>query len=239
MLVNIHDRYAVWQLNRPDEENGTDETTMSELEKALTTLEASPDKLNCLMVRGDEKNFSCGLDAKMVDTCFQDRTKFTHAIHRMSDILERLVALPQVTIACVDGACRLGGQELALACDIVVAGQGATFTDGHLGYDAMPGGGATKRLPNRMGYGRALLYLLESPVLNARDAFNAELVDELVPEKSAASRAEEIAQAIAKRDTSLVQDLKSSLRAASPAPVDKSFLTAFQRSVIDRLVPGS
>ncbi|MEM9635995.1 MAG: hypothetical protein AAGA50_32080, partial [Pseudomonadota bacterium] len=99
-----------------------------------------------------------------------------------------------------------------------------------------PGGGATKRLPARLGYGRALLFLLESPVLTANEAFKAGLVDEVVSSGLAYDRGEGLARAVSKRDTTLILDIKSSIRAAEPVPSDSSFLRAFQRSVIDRLV---
>ncbi|MES0808809.1 enoyl-CoA hydratase/isomerase family protein [Roseibium sp. SCPC15] len=235
MLVTVQERFMVWQLDRPAADNGVDETTMSAMEAGLAQLEAQTDELSCLVVRGDNKVFCTGLDASMLEVCFNDRAKFSSVVHRMSEILERMSALSQISIACVDGNCRLGGVELALACDLVLASEGAQFTDGHLAYDAMPGGGATKRLPSRLGYGRALLFLLESPVLSAGEAFKAGLVDEVVAAGSACERGTDLARSISKRNIALVQDLKTSVRAAMPAPPDKSFLRAFERSVIDRL----
>ncbi|WP_372577690.1 enoyl-CoA hydratase/isomerase family protein [Ruegeria hyattellae] len=226
----------IWTLDRPEQANGIDAATMADMEVALTTLEAPDAQISCLMVCGHESVFSTGLDAEMLEHCFKDRATFTAAVRRMGLVLDRLAALRQVTIACVDGECRLGGLELALACDLIVAGAGAMITDGHLAYDAMPGGGATKRLPARLGYGGALQFLLESPVLNADEALAIGLVD-VVGERLAAERGAQIAGIVTERDSGLMRDLKASLRAASPPPADQSFLDAFQRSVIERLIP--
>ncbi|MES0882142.1 enoyl-CoA hydratase/isomerase family protein [Roseibium sp. SCP14] len=236
MIVTAQERFMVWEFDRPGADNGVDEATMSAMEVALEQLETRPDDLGCLVIRGSKRVFSTGLDAAMLEVCFKDRAKFSGAIYRMSEILERIAALPQISIACVDGDCRLGGVELALACDLILASDSARFTDGHLSFDAMPGGGATKRLPSRLGYGRTLLFLLESPVLSASEAFTAGLIDEVVEAGFAFERGAALARTITRRDIALVQDIKASVRSAAPAPSDKSFLRAFQRSVIDRLV---
>ncbi|MEX0348053.1 MAG: enoyl-CoA hydratase/isomerase family protein [Paracoccaceae bacterium] len=236
MHVQCDDRLMVWTLDRPAQSNGIDATTMADMEAALAKLETAEAQVSCLLVRGQESVFSTGLDADMLEVCFQDRAAFTAVVRRMGRVLDRLAALPQVTIACVDGDCRLGGLELALACDLIVAGTGAAITDGHLGYDAMPGGGATKRLPARLGYGRALQFLLESPLFDAQMAHAMGLVD-VVAEGMAAERGAQIARIVVERDPGLMRDLKASLRAACAAPADQSFLDAFQRSVIDRLIP--
>ncbi|MCL6283065.1 enoyl-CoA hydratase/isomerase family protein [Ruegeria sp. 2012CJ41-6] len=226
----------IWTLDRPAQANGIDAATMAAMEAALTRLEVPGSLFSCLMICGQKNVFSTGLDAEMLEVCFQDRAAFTAAVRRMGLVLDRLAALPQVVIACVDGECRLGGLELALACDLIVAGQSAAITDGHLGFDAMPGGGATKRLPARLGYGRALQFLLESPDLDAQAACAMGLVD-VVADGLASERGAQIARIVTDRDPGLMRDLKASLRAVSPPPADQSFLDAFQRSVINRLIP--
>ncbi|WP_372573086.1 enoyl-CoA hydratase/isomerase family protein [Ruegeria jejuensis] len=236
MDVQHADRLMIWTLDRPAQANGIDAATMGDMEAALSALETPDSPLSCLLVQGHETVFSTGLDAEMLEVCFQDRAAFAEAVRRMGLVLDRLAALPLVTIACIDGECRLGGLELALACDLIVAGSGASITDGHLGFDAMPGAGATKRLPARLGYGRALHFLLESPVLDARAAHAMGLVD-IVAEGLAAERGADLVRIVTGRDPGLMRDLKASLRAACPAPSDQSFMDAFQRSVINRLVP--
>lgn len=237
MRVVCESRLMTWTLDRPEHSNGFDETTMADMDVALGKLEEGATDLSCLQIRGDETVFSTGLDAGLLEVCFQDRTKFTDIVLRMGRLLDRLATLPQVTIACVDGDCRLGGLELALACDLIVAGPNARITDGHLAFDAMPGGGATKRLPLRLGYSGALRFLLESPVLDGREALDIGLVDK-VAANSAKELGSEIAHIVTERDPALMRSIKISLRAACPAPEDRSFLQAFQSSVIDRLTPA-
>lgn len=237
MLVVCKSRLMIWALDRPEHSNGFDESTMAEMDVAIGKLEEGATDLSCLLIRGDETVFSTGLDAELLEICFQDRAKFTDIVRRMGGLLDRLAALPMVTIACVDGDCRLGGLELALACDLIIAGPNARITDGHLAFDAMPGGGATKRLPLRLGYSGALHFLLESPVLDGREALDIGLVDK-VAANNANELGSEIAHIVTERDPVLMRSIKASLRAACPAPDDRSFFQAFQCSVIDRLIPG-
>jgi enoyl-CoA hydratase len=70
-------------------------------------------------------------------------------------IIARLAALPQPVIAAIHGDCLTGGLELALAADIIVAGDRARFADTHARWAVMPLWGMTQRLPRRIGIGRA------------------------------------------------------------------------------------
>ena len=147
MRVDSDDRTMTWTLDRPSHSNGLDEPTMAQMEMALDTLEAPDCGIACLCVAGHATVFSTGLDGDLLDVCFNDRDRFAAVVQRSRDLFDRIEALPIVTIACIDGECRLGGVELAISCDLIVAGSDAKISDGHLAYEAMPGGGGTKRLP--------------------------------------------------------------------------------------------
>ena len=235
MRVERKDRLMTWTLDRPGQANGIDEKTLADMEGALDILEAQRSDIGCLQIVVDRNVFSTGLDGDLLEVCFRDRVKFAAVAGRLRSVLDRIEALPFVTIACVDGQCRLGGLELALACDLIVAGADARIRDGHLAYDAMPGAGGTNRLPARLGYSGALRFLLVGPTLGAREAVDCGLVDEVAPAGEARHRGAEIAAAVTQRDPSLVQDIKTSLRAASPIVTNQSYTKAFQR-VVDRLV---
>ncbi len=237
MRIEREDRLMTWTLDRPEASNGIDEATMTAMASALDELEAAGSEVECLLIAGAGSLFSTGLDGDLLEACFRDRAEFDAVIQRTSDLLDRIEALPIVTIACVEGACRLGGLELALACDLIVVAADAELSDGHLAYDAMPGAGGTNRLPQRLGYNAALLLILTSPVLSGREAVERGLAEALAPPRGALRRGREIAAAVTRRDPALMRDIKQSLRAARPAVADRSYLAAFRRSVIDRLVP--
>ncbi|MEM0967300.1 MAG: enoyl-CoA hydratase/isomerase family protein [Verrucomicrobiota bacterium] len=237
MQVTQQNQTITWKLNRPEHENGLDIATIESMERSLTELEREADpQVVCLLVVGQPTIFSTGLDRDLLENCFSDATLFHNVVQRVNHLLNRLEILPLVSIACVEGTCRLGGLELALACDWIIAGESATFSDGHLAYDAMPGGGATRRLPARLGYPCALRFILQKETLNAADAAKRGLVDEAVPSGDALSRANEIATSLATAHPSVIHGIKSSLRAAVPQVSEVTESENFQRAVINRLV---
>jgi len=159
-------------------------------------------------------------------------------VDRLNAVLDRVEALPFLSVACVEGICRLGGLELALVCDMIVASEGAVISDGHLDYDAMPGGGETRRLPARIGYSGALRFILQKEILGATEAYKRGLVDEAVPNGQAPVRGRALAATLSALHPSVVHGIKSSLRAAAPRVMTRTETEAFQHTVIDRLVPG-
>lgn len=236
--VTRNDRVVTWELNRPEQDNGLDIDTMQAMELSLTELERDAKQLTCLLVVGQPEVFSTGLDGELLKTCFGDAAIFREVVGRLNGVLDRLEALPLISIACIEGICRLGGLELALACDMIIAGEGAVISDGHLDYDAMPGGGETRRLPARVGYSGALRFILQKEMLSAAEASKRGLVDEAVPNGQAPLRGRALAAALSALHPSVVHGIKSSLRAAAPRVITRTETEEFQRTVIDRLVSG-
>lgn len=239
MQVIHRNRIVTWELNRPEQDNGLDIATIQSMELSLTELECESDqKVTCLLIVGHPAVFSTGLDSDLLETCFADAVIFREVVDRINRMLDRLEALPLISIACVEGTCRLGGLELALACDIIVADDSATFGDGHISYDAMPGGGATKRLPARLGSSGALLFIIRNETLSGAEAAKRGLVDEAVPTGQAQIRGRELAASLAAVHPMVVQGIKRSLCVASPRIMTGTETEEFQRAVINRLVTG-
>ena len=237
MQVTYRNRVVIWELNRPEQDNGLDITTIRSMELSLTDLEReSEQQATCLLIVGHPEVFSTGLDSDLLETCFADAVIFREVVNRINSVLDKLEALPLVSIACVEGICKLGGLELALACDLIVVGENATMSDGHLAYDAMPGGGATRRLPARLGYSGALLFILGQETLSGTEAAKRRLVDEVVPTGQALIRGREMAVSLAAVHPSVVHAIKLCLRAASPRVMTRIETEEFQRTVINRLV---
>ncbi len=118
MHVTRNDRVVTWELNRPEQDNGLDIDTLQAMESSLTELERDAKQRVCLLVLGKPMMFSTGLDGELVKTCFGDAAIFREIADRLNAVLDRLEALPLISIACIEGVCRLGGLELALACDM-------------------------------------------------------------------------------------------------------------------------
>lgn len=112
---------------------------------------------------------------------------------------DALAALPQPTVAALEGAVHSAGLELALACDIRVAGAGATFAMPEVALAQLPHGGGTQRLPRAVGRAHALRLLLTGEQIDAPEGHRIGLVSQLVPAGEAAAAAVEIARTIASR----------------------------------------
>jgi enoyl-CoA hydratase/carnithine racemase len=100
-------------------------------------------------------------------------------------------------IGAINGACITGGLELALACDVLVASQRATFADTHLSLGMFPGWGGAALLPEAVGRRRAKELSLTGRVIGASEAASIGLVSSVVPHEHLIAAALEIADRIA------------------------------------------
>lgn len=123
-----------------------------------------------------------------------------------------LEALPQPVIAVIDGLASSGGCELTLSCTLRIGSHRARFAQGEILAGAMPGAGATVRLPRLVGPGVAARVILEGAVLSAEEAASLGLLDELVADDvDLLSRANERARALAERPRAALVAAKAAL----------------------------
>jgi enoyl-CoA hydratase/carnithine racemase len=143
-------------------------------------------------------------------------------------------------IAAINGTCMGGGFELALACDIRVAGREVREIGlPEIRLDIFPGGGGTQRLPRLIGQGRALSFILQGQVVEAAEALRIGLVDELAADPL--TRALEIADRLASRCPAALATIKALTRGALDAPVVQGLAEerlAFARLLRDHGEPG-
>jgi enoyl-CoA hydratase len=112
---------------------------------------------------------------------------------------ETVAAIPQPVVAAIRGRAHSAGLELALACDIRVAGAGASFAMPETGLGRMPQGGGTQRLPRAIGRAHALRLLLLGETIDAAEALRIGLVSRVVSDGEELAAAHELAVVIAAR----------------------------------------
>lgn len=159
---------ATLTLNRPDKLNALDNETFHELDAHLADLEAQTDSIGCVVLRGAGRGFCSGADLQAIAPA---------TVYFKPQIIDRLAALPQPTIAAVHGVCYTGGLELALACDFIVADAAARFADTHGKWGLVGAWGMIQRLPRRIGEQAAKAMMMTARVVPAGEAQALGLAD--------------------------------------------------------------
>jgi len=156
-LVRLHldPPVATVVLDRPDALNALTPTLLEQLSAALDDASAEPD-VAVIVLTGEGRAFSAGVDLKALGTRQLEGGRVGDFIDVPARAaIGRLVSVPQVVIAKVNGFCFTGALELALACDLVVAANEATFGDTHAKFGLRPTWGMSQRLVRAVGITRA------------------------------------------------------------------------------------
>ena len=178
LLREVRDGLLTLTLNRPDKLNALSFECFKGLAAAVDYAAANGDKVGCVLLRGAGRSFCAGNDLGDLGGVFNDgdNSKFR------SDTVERLASLPMPIIAAVQGHCLTGGLELALAADIIVAGESAKFGDTHGKWDLVPVWGLSQRLPRRIGRAKALEMSFSARHYSGRQAEAMGLANICVPD---------------------------------------------------------
>jgi enoyl-CoA hydratase/carnithine racemase len=157
--------------------------TENEIDQLVETVQdiAQDSSVRAVVVTGDGNAFSVGLDLGLLGKGFENPEYFATQLQRFGSALSLLESLEVPTIAAVNGVARAGGFELLLCCDLVIAANEAKIGDTHLVSGLPPGGGATARLPRRVGHQVALELLFTGRWLSGAEAASTGLVLRAVP----------------------------------------------------------
>lgn len=178
--IETRDRVVHATLNRPDALNGITPEVMDGLEAAMAAVKTDP-TAKALVIAGAGRAFSVGLDIDLLKEAFSDLTVFEATVRRLKRVLCDLEALEVPVVAAVNGLARAGGFELMLACDLVLVAADARVGDTHLSFGIVPGGGASQRLPRRIGHQRAREVILTGRWLTGTEAADIGLALRAVP----------------------------------------------------------
>jgi enoyl-CoA hydratase len=169
LLVQAGDGVVTFVLDRPQKLNAISYEMLTQLQAQLDALATRPD-IACVVLAGAGRSFSAGFD---LETLPDDPDK----LRFMAAVIDALEAFPRPTIAKLHGHCLTGALELAMACDILVASEDATFADTHSRWGIVPVCGMSVRLPERIGKARAKLLGFSGRRIDAATAATWGLVD--------------------------------------------------------------
>jgi enoyl-CoA hydratase len=180
-------------LNRPEVLNALDYRTLGELVDALEELDTD-ESVRCVVITGaGDRAFAAGADIKEMATATPVSLTQANNFARW----ERLKRIRLPLIACVRGFALGGGCELAMACDMVVAADDATFGQPEIKIGIIPGAGGTQRLTRALGKAKAMELILTGRNLSAREAYERGLVSQIVAREAALPAALVLASEIA------------------------------------------
>ena len=150
LSYEVRDRVAYVTFTTPDRLNSITEERLDDLNAVMDSVE-SDTTIHAMTITGQGRAFCVGDDLDLLKRAFDELDYFEDFLRRFNDALLRLEKLEVPVVAVVNGIARAGGFELALACDLILIADEAQFGDNHTHVGVMPGGGATQRLPRRIG----------------------------------------------------------------------------------------
>lgn len=175
---------AYLTLNRPEKLNALDSELFREMERQLADIEKDPD-IHVIVLKGAGRCFCAGHDVSVLGREDQDENYNSQVITGLADS-------SKVVVAVIHSHCYTGGLELALAADIIIAGENAKIGDTHSKFALRCIWGLSQRLPRRIGVNRAKDMFFTNRVYSGREAERIGLADYCFPEDVLFERADEV-----------------------------------------------
>jgi enoyl-CoA hydratase len=206
---------ALITIDRPEVLNALSFDLLDALADNLTALDAAPECRAIVLTGAGEKAFAAGAD--ILELARQ--TPVTLHVDDRFAVWERIAAIRTPLIAAVRGFALGGGCELAMACDLIVAGDDARFGQPEINLGVMPGAGGTQRLTRAIGKARAMDLVLTGRTISAHEAESMGLVSRVVAANETLAAALELATAIAGQAPIAVLAAKEAVKLAEELPL--------------------
>ncbi len=206
---------ALLTLDRPAQLNALSFDLVAQLGELFAVLDADPQCRAIVITGSRERAFAAGADIREL------AGQTPRSLHEADPFapLDRIGHLSTPVIAAVRGYALGGGCELAMACDMIVAGDDAQFAQPEIQIGVIPGAGGTQRLTRAIGKARAMELILTGRRIGASEAAAMGLVSLVVPAAETVDRALELAGRIAAMPPLAVQAAKASIVAAQEEPL--------------------
>ena len=219
ILVETTGRVGVITLNRPQALNALNSATMTEVTKAVTEYD-NDEAIGAIVITGSEKAFAAGADIKEMST--KSATEmYTQDFFAGWDVLTR-ARTP--IIAAVNGYALGGGCELAMMCDIIIAGDTAKFGQPEVNLGVTPGMGGSQRLTRAIGKSKAMEMCLTGRQMGAEEAERSGLVSRVVPAQELVQAAKELAEEIAQKSLVATTMIKEQINAVDELSLSQGLM---------------
>jgi 2-(1,2-epoxy-1,2-dihydrophenyl)acetyl-CoA isomerase len=220
VTLAVADGVARVTMNRADKLNSFTRQMHADLRTVLERVETDP-QVRVLVLSGAGRGFCAGQD--LADLSFEpgNMTDLGQLIHEnFNPLVRRLQALPKPVVARVQGIAAGAGANLALACDLVVAGRSASFLQAFVNIGLLPDSGGTWLLPRAVGSARALGLAMLGDKLPAEQAQQWGMIWKCVDDDRLDAEVDGLAAKLARMPTAAIGAIKLAIRAASTATLD-------------------
>jgi enoyl-CoA hydratase len=206
---------ALVTLNRPRALNALSFALLTDLARIVEGLDADPGVRAIVITGAGRRAFAAGADVAEL----AEQTPESLAAAEGFRGWDRVAAVETPTIAAVRGYALGGGCELAMACDMLIAGSDSVFGQPEITLGVMPGAGGTQRLTRAIGAARAMELVLTGRQVGAEEAAILGLVTRVVPAEETLAAALDLAAEIAALPSGAVRAAKAAVRAAAELPL--------------------
>ncbi len=217
ILTEVQGRVGIIRFNRPKQLNALNDAVMDGLAGALHCFDGD-DTIAAIIITGSEKAFAAGMDiAGAKDMSYADVVNSNFITRNW----EALRSVRKPVIAAVNGYALGGGSELAMMCDLIVAGEDAKFAQPEVKLGIPPGAGGTQRSARALGKAKAMDLCLTGRMMDAAEAERCGLVARIAPAGKALDIALELAQEMSKYSLITLRSIKECINQAFETPLSE------------------
>jgi enoyl-CoA hydratase/carnithine racemase len=206
LLVEEKDGIAVLTLNRPEVMNSFNFALLNSLKEQVDALKFNTNVRVVIITGADRKAFCAGADLKERTTF--DELQVKEFIFTIRNLFTSIEHLNKPVIAAINGVALGGGTELALACDIRIAAMNASMGLTETRLAIIPGAGGTQRLPRLIGRGKAKELIFTGRRVDAREALQIGLVNQIYDPESLLTECQKMAAMICETGPIAIEQAK-------------------------------
>lgn len=198
--VERKENYCILKLNRPEKFNSFIRPMALELQKALDECESNPE-VRAILLTAEGKAFCAGQDLnEAVDPALKVELDKIITEH-YNPLITRLTKIEKPIVCAVNGVAAGAGANVALACDIVIATESASFIQAFSMIGLIPDSGGTWILPRLVGYARAKALMMTAEKVSAIDAEKMGMIYKAVPDENFIAEAKKLTAKLANMPT--------------------------------------
>ncbi|MEM7374555.1 MAG: enoyl-CoA hydratase-related protein [Bacteroidota bacterium] len=191
---------AILTLNRPKVFNSFDREMALSMQRHLDDCEANP-KIRAILITGEGKAFSAGQDLQEVTDPERNLGFERILMEHYNPIIQRIRRIEKPVIAAVNGVAAGAAANMALACDVVIASESASFLQAFSKIGLVPDSGGTYTLPRLIGFQKASALMMLGDKISAAEAERMGMVYKVFPAETFMEEAMKIASKLSKMPT--------------------------------------